>query len=189
MAPLREEGIAAGRETVNKVCRVGKLCPCQHSMLVSPSFSTPPSPSHYLTTQRIKKRKKGVFRKQTEQTGASAWIQLDWEMIVQTELAALSHFSECAERTGAGLFFNCRNRPFKKRSVKRKKKNIASSSWYMYVNVHLDVRLTVWINTRVKLISQLLTPCSRTHTLTAVTLTDTEKTHLHFFFTLMMHCG
>lgn len=25
----------------------------------------------------------------------------------------------------------------------------------MYVNVHLDVRLTVWINTRVKLISQL----------------------------------
>lgn len=59
----------------------------------------------------------------------------------------------------------------------------------MYVNVHLDVRLTVWINTQVKVISQLLTPCSRTHTLTAVTLTDTEKAHLHFFFTLMMHCG
>lgn len=26
-------------------------------------------------------------------------------MIVQTALAALSHFSECAETTGAGLFF------------------------------------------------------------------------------------
>lgn len=38
MALLREEGIAAGRETVNKVCREGKLCPCQHWILVSLSL-------------------------------------------------------------------------------------------------------------------------------------------------------
>jgi len=68
MAPLREEGIAAESETVNKVCREVKLCPCQHSMLASPSFliCLPASP------QRIRKRENGVFRKETEQTGASA---------------------------------------------------------------------------------------------------------------------
>lgn len=57
MAPLREEGTAAERETVNKVCREGKLCPCQHSMPVSPSFSVPLSAS----PQRIKKMEEGGF--------------------------------------------------------------------------------------------------------------------------------
>lgn len=32
------EGIAAGKETVNKVCREAKLCPCQYWMLVSLSL-------------------------------------------------------------------------------------------------------------------------------------------------------
>lgn len=83
MALLREEGIAAGRETVNKVCREGKLCPCQHWMLVSLRLflSLPASP------ERIKERKCGVFRRQT---GASAWIQLDWEIIVQIALHYLT---------------------------------------------------------------------------------------------------
>ena len=90
MAPLREEGVAAGRETVNKVCGESKLCSRQHSRLVSPSL--PPSAS----PRRIKKRKRGVFRKQT---GASAWIQLDWEMIVQT---ALRYLAAVRVRRGSG---------------------------------------------------------------------------------------
>lgn len=38
MAPLRAEGVAAGRETVNKECRESKLCPRQHSVPVSASI-------------------------------------------------------------------------------------------------------------------------------------------------------
>lgn len=106
MAPLREEGIAAVRETVNKVCREGKLCPCQHSVLVSLSLSFLFPLSAFL--QRIKKRKRGVFKKQTEQTGASAWIQLDWEMTVQTVMHYLTPLS--VRQGGEQVFVNCGKR-------------------------------------------------------------------------------
>lgn len=43
-------------------------------------------------------------------------------------------------------------------------KNAVSSSWNMYVSVCVDLRLTVWIDARVGLISRVLTLCSRTHT-------------------------
>lgn len=160
MAPLREEGIAAGRETVNKVCREGKLCPCQHSMLVSPSFSLPLSAS----PQRIKKRKRGVFRKQTEQTGASAWIRLDWEMIVQTALHYLTPVSVCGEEGSWSV--NCWNRHCRNDALNTKCivsfATLVSSvcscvNMYVEVSICSSVRVPVSVTTQVKLINQFLT--------------------------------
>lgn len=55
-------------------------------------FSLPPSLS-LPPLRGLRKRTSGVFRKRTEQTGASAWIQLDWEMAVQIALHYLTPVS------------------------------------------------------------------------------------------------